>query len=760
MALLRKNIWILFIVLLISGLVLLTVLSLARWRGLVNHYNDNQSALVQQWYGSFLSILNQQEGIITLLGKDLLMRQRDDGRDVQADLDHIMKLDPEIFAGFALVNTDGEVLELTSNLESPDLPNLLQRPETRDSFVYAMSTDKMVLGRTYFAPRLVIPARKAIHDDNGQVLGVMTGALKLNTAEGFLGRARLLGKFNRITILRTRDRYIQYASDGALIEGFHDEPLPKQSYENLTRTFARSAGNLEAAMSGDKAIGFVRDSGDGRGKVRGVAVYSPRYEFWLISEIEESYLVGQFIHVFAGYLTIMVVFQAGMFVLFRLIDNSQKEQQRILEFQANHDPLTQLPNRNYLISQFAEWQHNKARFSLLFIDLDNFKGINDTFGHSTGDQMLVNLAERFRKIVKSDDLLVRHGGDEFVLLTKHDDVEKNEIEVTNSIYGCCESVPADEMYFTPGASIGIARFPEHGNNLETLLRSADIAMYEAKKSRNRVHVFKSEMEDSQFFRTKVEHLLRGAHKRGEIHMNYQPQLDAEGRFFGVEALVRWLSPELGMVSPNDFIPIAEHSGMMSELGYYIFDQSLEEIARIQQETGKAFRLSLNMSVRQLVESDFAHKLLQKIKNSGVDPSLIALEITENTLIEDIDQISSTLNSIHKAGVHISLDDFGTGYSSLSILRSLTLDEIKIDKSFVDHVVEDVTSMRMVKNIVAIGRNYEVKILAEGVENEQQFNCLVGIGCDFFQGYLFSKPINADQLLQYMQKTEFSVDKKH
>jgi len=215
--------------------------------------------------------------------------------------------------------------------------------------------------------------------------------------------------------------------------------------------------------------------------------------------------------------------------------------------------------------------------------------------------------------------------------------------------------------------------------------------------------------------------------------------------------VRWLSPELGLVNPNIFIPIAEQSGMMNELGNYIIDQSLQDIANIQDKAGMSFRLSINISVRQLAESDFPRKLIHKVEASGIDPRLIVLEITENTLIEDMDRICATLKYIHDIGICISLDDFGTGYSSLSIIRNLALDEIKIDKSFVDHVVADATSLRMVKNIVAIGRNYEVTIIAEGVESEQQFNCLIGIGCDLFQGYLFSKPINADMLLQHIQE---------
>ena len=752
MTLLKKNIWLLFTVLLVSGVVLLASLSVTRWRGLVEHYGYNQYALTQHWYGSFSAILEQQEGIITLLGKDLLLRQRDKGQSVQSELNSIMALNPEVFAGFALISPAGEVLALTSNLESPNLPNLLQLPQTRDSFLYAMKSDKMVLGRTYFGPRLVIPARKAIYDNQGQVLGVMTGALNLSKTGGFFGRSQVLGPFHSITVLRTRDHYVQYAGNGSMLDDFYEQPLSDEAYQALMDTLATAAGSLEAAIMAADGVHYIRDTTDGRGTVRGIAIYSPRYEFWLISEIEESYLLKQFLQVFAGYLIIMLAFQTGMYVLFRFIDRTQKEQRSLLEFQARHDPLTQLPNRNYLLSEFSRWQQNKDRFSLLFVDLDNFKGINDSFGHSMGDRILVTLAERFRALISPDDLLVRHGGDEFVLLICGESLEDEENVITQKLYLACEDIEVQGMTFSPGASVGIARFPEHGSNLEELLRSSDIAMYEAKKSRNRVCMFQPELEGDYLYRMQIEHLLRGACRRGEICMNYQPQVDASGGLWGVEALVRWHSPELGFVPPDKFIPVAEQAGMINELGHFIIDESLRQIAEIQQQTRQSFSLSINVSVLQLAEAEFSRILLEKISQNGIGNVHIALEITENLLIEDIDRVCSILTVMNDAGVRISLDDFGTGYSSLSILRYLPLDEIKIDKSFVDHVIDDETAMRMVKNIIAIGRNYDVTVLAEGVETRQQFDCLVESGCDFFQGYLFSRPLSAEHLLQYIRKT--------
>lgn len=757
MALLKKNIWLLFIVLLISGFTLLASLSVIRWQELVDHYTQSQKASTQHWYSSFTSIIQQQEGIITLLGEEMFVLQQTNPEEVRAELDNLMTLNLDIFSGFALISAEGDVIEVTSNLAAPTYPQLLEVAETKDSFEYTLMTDKMVLGRSYFAPRLVIPARKTIYDDNGDILGVMTGALKLDGNKGFFGAGHVLGDFNRITVLRNRDHYIQYASSKKMLEDFHKEPLSELAYGELMSLFSRFAGGVKEAMTNAEGVSFIRDSGDERGKVRGVAIYNPRYEFWLISEIEESFLIGQFLHIFAGYFLVMLIFQGGMYFLFRIIDRTQKEQRQLLEYEASHDSLTKLPNRNFLISQFLQWQENKTRFSLLFIDLDNFKGINDSFGHSTGDRLLVNLSKRLSSIINKDDLLIRHGGDEFVLLTHDDNIIKNENAITRKIYKTCEAIYVDKILFSPGASIGIVRFPEHGTNLEELLRSADIAMYEAKKSRNQVNIFEVDMEQTFLQRARIEHFIRGAYKRGEIYMNYQPQMDSHGNLWGVESLVRWNSPEMGMVAPDSFISVAEQIGIMGELGDFIIDESLKEIAHIQATTNKKFRLSINVSIRQLIDPDFTTKFLGKIKKSGVENTRIVLEITESLLIEDINRIGLILKTIQASGIKVSLDDFGTGYSSLSLLRNLSLDEIKIDKSFIDHITSDETSLRMVKSIIAIGRNYEATILAEGVETQEQLTCLIDCGCDLIQGYYFSKPLSAEHLLAYIEQKDVSTN---
>lgn len=750
MAAVRKNIWLLFFLLLLSSTVLLVIISISRWNNLTEYYRVSQQGLAAQWFGAFSSILEQQEVILTLMGEDLLRQRADRSGHLQSRLDDLMNLNPELFSGFALISPQGDVLERTSNLDNK-VTNILDVPEVRDSFAYALETDKMVLGRTYFAPRLVVPARKAIRNNQGELLGVMTGALSVTGADGYFAHGHVLGDFNRITILRSRDHYVQYATSGELIKDFHEQPMTQPAYGKLMQIlddFSDPAPSI--ALSNLREISFRRDAGAERGMVRGVAIYHPRYEFWLISEIEDAFLLERFLDVFASYLLVMFAFAVSMYLLFRYIDRIEKSRRRELTFQASHDALTKLPNRNYLISTFDQWMHEKPEFSLLFIDLDSFKGINDSFGHSIGDGILVELAKRFQANTSHNELLVRHGGDEFVLLTASPDRDQREQCAADMIYHACDDIRAFNMSFSPGCSIGIARFPEHGSRLDELLRASDIAMYEAKKQRNSVAIFRPSLEEHYVQRLKIEQLLRGAEQRGEIYMTYQPQIDASGQLHGFEALVRWFHPELGLIPPDQFIGIAEQSGGMGKLGAYIIDQSLHQIQALRQRYEVHFNLSINISLRQFAEPDFAEHLLAKLKKAGMPVHAVCLEITENLLIEDLDHFRGVLQGLHSAGIRIALDDFGTGYSSLSILRNLPIDELKIDKSFVSNILTDETSLKMVKNIINIGRIYDMVILAEGVETEEQRRMLGNCGCDLFQGYLFARPMEIDALDRYIK----------
>jgi len=283
-----------------------------------------------------------------------------------------------------------------------------------------------------------------------------------------------------------------------------------------------------------------------------------------------------------------------------------------------------------------------------------------------------------------------------------------------------------------------------------LLRASDIAMYEAKKYKNSVRLFVPLMQEGYLNRVNVEQALRKALAKNELYMSYQPQINQDGAIYGVEALVRWNNEELGLVPPDQFIPIAEASGLMPELGHFIINTTLQEMKALQIALGVSFQTSINISIKQFMETQFMEKLIQEIDRTHLTHVLLCLEITESLFIEDIEYILPLLHKIRGMGVHISMDDFGTGYSSLSILRKLPIDELKIDKSFVDTILNDITAEKMVQNIITIGKNLDLNVLAEGVETKEQESVLKTLGCDRFQGYLYAKPLAYDALKTFLE----------
>jgi len=301
-----------------------------------------------------------------------------------------------------------------------------------------------------------------------------------------------------------------------------------------------------------------------------------------------------------------------------------------------------------------------------------------------------------------------------------------------------------------GASVGVSVYPGDAYDFDTLLSLADMAMYEAKKVKNSYAFFTKEMKEKNSANSEIEQELRSALQKNEIYMVYQPQIARDGTLHGVEALVRWENEKLGFVSPEHFIPIAEATGLILELGNYITNRSLVEIKKIYGELGKIFQLSINVSIVQLMENHFLKNLLNMIDRVQFDTSLLTLEITERLPIEDLDCVLPILKSLRAEGISLSLDDFGTGYSSLSVLSKLPIHELKIDKAFIDELLVSKKDKNLVKTIINIGKNFSMDVLAEGTESKEQIDKLKEYGCDIFQGYYYSKPLKKEDLITYIR----------
>ena len=420
------------------------------------------------------------------------------------------------------------------------------------------------------------------------------------------------------------------------------------------------------------------------------------------------------------------------------------------------DPLTNLPNRRLLLDRLQHALATSARSgrhgAIMFIDLDNFKTINDTEGHNYGDLLLVEMARRLQSCVREGDTVARLGGDEFVVmledLASHAEQAAAQADEVGEKIRAAINTPClvNEREFHSTASIGINLFADRGDTAETLLKYADIAMYQAKGAgRDVVRFFDPDMQTALEARAAIESDLRHALAERQFSLHYQAQIDDAGRIFGAEALVRWIHPQRGMVSPVQFIPIAEESSLIIDIGHWVLETACRQIALWSNDEQKCnLTLAVNVSARQFKLPDFADKVKAVIREHRINPSRLKLELTESVVLEDLDDIVTKMHALKALGVGLSMDDFGTGYSSLSYLKQLPLDQLKIDRSFVRDIATDPNDAVMVRTIIDMAHNFRLNVIAEGVETEAQLAFLKRHDCMAYQGYLFSKPVPVEE----------------
>lgn len=418
--------------------------------------------------------------------------------------------------------------------------------------------------------------------------------------------------------------------------------------------------------------------------------------------------------------------------------------------QAQYDVLTGLPNR-YLLDERLHQALSCARrenrhVGLLFIDLDNFKHINDCLGHPVGDMLLVQVARRFEYFVRTRDTLARWGGDEFTLVLPHltdagqaARVAERLLETLNAPFVIKER----ELFVT--ASIGISVFPDNGDDVTTLLSHADSALFRAKESgRNSFACFAPKMIDSASRHLDLEHPLRAALRNGELTLYYQPIIDmVQRRVSGVEALLRWHHPERGMIPPGDFIPLAEQSGLIIPLGAWVLTESCRQAAAWQRAGLPTLCVSVNVSALQFARDDFVHQVIDALAQSGLSPALLELEVTERMVMQELDSVAERLQQLRALGVRVLIDDFGTGYSSLAYLRQLMVDGLKIDRSFINDMTaeryDNTDPLAVVSAIVSLAHAVNLSVIAEGVETAEQYQLLCDLTCDEMQGFFFAYP---------------------
>lgn len=440
--------------------------------------------------------------------------------------------------------------------------------------------------------------------------------------------------------------------------------------------------------------------------------------------------------------------------------SSLKHSQEQLDYLAHHDPLTDLPNRLLLQARLehslAAGAREKRKLALLLLDLDGFKKINDSLGHPTGDKVLIQIAQTLKKRVRAQDTLARIGGDEFIIvmdgIKENSDVIHHAEEILTVL---SEPIIFDNHELLITASIGISLYPQDASDIDTLMRNADSAMYKAKEQgRNSYQFYSPEYTAEAFERVRLEVDIRRGLNNEEFEVYYQPQIElATGRMAGAEALVRWNHPEMGLVSPAQFIPVAEQSGQIVELGDYVLRHACRQWIAWQANGLTLETLAVNLSGRQLTDSAFVERVDTILRETGVPPSHIELEVTEGYLMREVESSIKILRKLRELGVTLSIDDFGTGYSSLSYLKRLPVTRLKIDQSFVRDIPKNQDDEAIAKAVIALGHSMNLEIIAEGVETDAQRAFMMQERCDQAQGYLFSRPVPADEFEGFWRSHE-------
>jgi diguanylate cyclase (GGDEF)-like protein len=434
-----------------------------------------------------------------------------------------------------------------------------------------------------------------------------------------------------------------------------------------------------------------------------------------------------------------------------------KESQTQLTYLSQHDALTALPNRSLgrdrIEQAIIHAGRNKTRVALMFVDLDNFKVINDSLGHHVGDDYLKQTALRLQLSVRKTDIVSRHGGDEFVIgLTDIADIQDVSTSAGAILVRMMRPFVAKEVELTGTCSIGIAMFPDDGHDYESLLRQADIAMYQAKESgRNAFRFFDAEMNTNIQENLLLVSSLRAALTRLEFVLHYQPVVDlSTGRIVGAEALVRWQHPEKGLVPPVQFISAAEKSGLIVELGEWVLNEACRQLVEWQQGGNSDFVMAVNLSTVQFRRGNVDEMVDSILQRTGLNPACLELEITESTLIQDTEKFIVSLQKLKTLGIKISIDDFGTGYSNLSYLQRFAVDKLKIDQSFVMRLKNGPQERAIVSAIIQMARSLNLKTTAEGIEDAAVGEELLAMGCPLGQGYYFARPLPAGEFLQRLR----------
>ncbi len=622
--------------------------------------------------------------------------------------------------------------------------------------------------------QFILQVSMDIHDQQGRRIGrVITEKNLPQLSQAFAAAAGLAGKSSELAVCAPVDQGMQCFPSTLHSKGIFKLPLVIDG-QALPMKYA-----LEGKTGIISALDYRRE--------RVVAAYAPvgTLGLGMVLKIDRSELYSPVTGQLKFIIPLLIVLVlAGMLLLRwlliplvrRLIRAKQetmvanstmqleiaerKMAEKQMQHLVNYDPLTGLPNRHLLQDRFqqvlAHVRRNQIRTAVLFIDLDQFKTINDTLGHNVGDILLWSVADRLVSSVRQEDTVARQGGDEFILLLHHIDDAEDAGKVGQTLLtALTQPYQINESMLYVSASIGIAIFPEDGEDVDTLLKNSDTAMYHAKESgRNNYQFFAPAMNqlamEKQALGTDLHHAL----ERNELLLHFQPVIDiVSGELTGMEVLLRWQHPNRGMISPAKFIPLAEDTGLIVPIGEWVFKSACAQLKLWQDQGYDVPSLAINLSAKQFRKNTLAATIARILHESGVEARYITLEITESVFMENTDEVAATLRELSDLGLEISIDDFGTGYSSLSYLKRFPIDNLKIDKSFVLDIASDPDDAAIVTAIIALAHSLQMNVIAEGVETAEQLAFLKDRKCGQYQGYYFSKPLPASEIVAKLRRRQ-------
>lgn len=744
---LNKNTWFIYYALVAVGAVILMASVNNKYSELFTEKQNQQRYITQIVESDISAILSKYETIIDLINTDFIKHHQLN----QPIINDVIKKSG-LIVGFFVFNNDGTLHSKSNNL--PD-KNYDLRPQDHflSWFEKAKLEDKLILSRPTYSSKLakwLIPIQKRIVNEKGEVIGVMMSALDLDKLEQRWPFERTFSNSVEITLDQTYYQLLHTGTHIADHQKVYNNPLTAHRVQS-TNIQLRKQGLSLYSLRKNKQIAQIF-SYIGATRVLHSITYNRDYQFWTHSSRPINNISAELIYSIAAYLFLYLFILLITFFLFRWVVKTEESKLAALTYKSEHDELTGCYNRSVLETLYDQLKRHNKHFSLLYIDLDNFKNINDSFGHEYGDILLKKVSKRITKsLAFLPGYLLRYSGDEFILLLKTGNKEMVRSFTVTLLNDLARLHQVHNNSFSVTSSIGITRYPDDAFSLDALISYAENSMAIAKKVKNQYLFFSKEVHQQLIKKAQIEQALHKAIDNDEISLVYQPQLDIRDKLYGVEALVRWNSKELGFISPDVFIPIAEETDLMPKLGLYIMNRAMAEISTLQKQLDYRFTLSINVSVRQFVQVNFFELLMSSIEQFSDESLPITIEITESLFIESMDLLKPIFAQMKKNNISLSLDDFGTGYSSLSMLREAPIDELKIDKSFVDHITNDSANEAMVRSIISIGKNLNMRVLAEGVESEQHLNILKQSGCDLFQGYYFSKPLKIKELAKFINK---------